>query len=146
MEESKRKTTSNGSNGNGHKAVLINQINEAEQEINAIRENGYRNQNNNNTNSNRNELVKCANCKKQGHPVEKCFSKFPALRPQNQKQNNSQSQPSTAKRYCKYCEKEGHLTEKCYNLEKTLKRINASDKHININTVQKQQNDTHAKN
>ena len=123
--------------------MLINLVNEDEQEINAIyRGNRYKNQNNNT----KNEPIKCTFCKKQGHPVEKCFSKFPALRPQHQKQNNSQSQPGASKRYCRYCEKEGHLTDKCYNLEKTLKKINAPDTHVNINTVQKQQDDTHAKN
>ena len=90
--------------------------------------------------------MKCTFCKKQGHPVEKCFSKFPALRPQNQKQNNNQGQSGASKKYCRYCEQEGHLTEKCYNMDKTLRRINASDKHIKINTVQKQQDETQAKN
>ena len=149
QEESKRKSNSNGSNGNGNKPILINHINEEDQnKVNAIGENGYKHQNYNTTTyGNKNEPVKCTHCKKQGHPVEKCFSKFPALRPQNQqKQNNNQSQSSTAKKYCKYCEKEGHLTDKCYNLEKTLKKINASDKQIKINTVQKQQNETQAKN
>ncbi len=48
IEERKRKSNSNGSNGNGHKPILINQINEEEQEnINAIRGNGYRNQSDN---------------------------------------------------------------------------------------------------
>ena len=44
LEESKKKsaTITNGSHGNGHKPVLINQINEEDPDsIDAIRGNGY---------------------------------------------------------------------------------------------------------
>ena len=122
LEESKRKSNSHGSNGNGNKPILINQISEEEQDnINAIRGNGYKTQNyNTNNHGNKNGPVKCTHCKKPGHPVEKCFVKFPNLKPQiMQKPNtNTQNQNNGTKRYCKFCDKEGHTTEKCFVLER----------------------------
>ena len=78
--------------------------------------------------------------------MDKCFTKFPALRPQNQQKHNNtnQGQSNATKRYCTYCEKEGHLTDKCFNLEKTIKKINASTKHVN--EVQNGQENTPSKN
>ena len=134
IEEKKKK---NITNGNGHKPIIINQINEEEPDINAI-------QGKNPKNQHKNEPIKCTFCKKSGHPVERCFTKFPALKPQNYRQNNNQTK--TSKQYCQFCEKEGHPTDKCFVMEKTLKRINASNKQIKINSMQKQQDETQSKN
>ena len=90
LEERQKKSAigTNGTNGNGTKPMLVNQIEDDEQsEINAIKKNGYKGQNynpnyQNNKNNNYNGN-KCSFGQKPGHQVEKCFTKFPALRPQN---------------------------------------------------------------
>ena len=80
IEEKKKKSVigTNGTNGNRSKPVLINQIdNEDQNNIDAIRQNGYKGQNYNpNHQSNRNSggPAKCTHCKKPGHTVEKCFT------------------------------------------------------------------------
>jgi hypothetical protein len=70
---------------NESKPILINQINENEQdEIDPIRKYGYNGQNYNpnfQTNRNNNSGKSLyAYCQKPGHQVEKCFTKFPALK------------------------------------------------------------------
>ena len=67
------------------KQVIINQISEEDQNnLDAIHGSGYKGQNYNPYyKNNRSEPKKCAHCKKPGHTVEKCFTKFPALRLQN---------------------------------------------------------------
>jgi hypothetical protein len=55
--------------------------------IKAVKTNGYRNQNNSHSQQcqpNRNNgPLKCTHCKKPGHTVERCFTKFPALKNRN---------------------------------------------------------------
>jgi hypothetical protein len=45
---------------------------------------------------------------KPGHLIEKCFAKFPAIRPQNQNNQrnnqNNQRQNNATKNYCHFCE------------------------------------------
>ena len=154
LEESKKKSAvgtngsrNNDSYGNGNKPILINQIEENDLNVDAIRGNNYKNNYNSSTQQgNKNGPIKCVYCKKPGQSVNKCFTKFPALRPQNQQKqnNNNQGQSNTTKRYCTYCEKEGHLTNKCFNLERTIKKINAST--IHANGVQNEQENTPSKN
>ena len=144
IEERKKKSAvgTNGSNGNGNKPVTINHIAENELNVDATRGNGYKNNyNNSNQQGNRNGPAKCVDCKKPGHLVEKCFTKFPALRPQNQQKqnNNTQNQTNNAKRYCTFCKKEGHSTDKCFVLEKTVRKIKATN--TNINEVQNDNNE-----
>ena len=141
--EEKKKKSHIGTNGNGSSTVLVNQIeNEDQNNIDAIRQTGYKGQNYNpNHQTNKNSIgsngsngpAKCAHCKKPGHNVEKCFTKFPHLRPQNnQRQNNSNEGASAGgKRVCKFCDKEGHTAEKCFALEKLEKKIKSAKSRVN---------------
>ena len=74
--EEKKKKSQIGTNGNGSTTVLVNQIdNEDQNNIDAIRQTGYKGQNYNpnhqanKNNSGSNGPAKCAHCKKLGHTV-----------------------------------------------------------------------------
>ncbi len=78
--------------------------------------------------------MKCAHCKKPGNTVEKCVTKFPALRHYNsQRQNNSNTQKPNngAKRYCKFFEKDGHTEDKCCTWGKVERNLKAATPRIN---------------
>ena len=136
--EEKKKKSNIGTNGNGSTPVLVNQINENQDDIEAIKQAGYKGQNFNSNyqpNRNHNESngpAKCAHCKKPGHTVEKCFTKFPQLRPQNnQRQNNSNEGANAGKKNCKFCDKEGHTADKCFILERAEKKVNSAKSRVN---------------
>ena len=81
--EEKKKKSNIGTNGNGSTPVLVNQIDYEDQDnIEAIKQAGYKGQNYNpnhqpnRNNSGSNGPSKCAHCKKPGHTMEKCFTKF----------------------------------------------------------------------
>ena len=96
LEEKKKKSTQGTTGINGKQPFLINQI---QDEINAIRKNGYKGQNYNPNYQNHKNSNKCPYCNKPGHQIDKCFTKFPALKNQfsqkpndnGQKQNNGQT-------------------------------------------------------
>ena len=149
LEEKKKKSAigTNG-NGNGTKSVLINQIEDNEaNEIDAIRKGGYKGQNYNpNHQGNRssgNNTNKCTFCHKPGHQVEKCFTKFPALRNQSNQSSsgandNNQRASNGQRKHCKFCNKDGHTEDKCFALEKAEKKLKAAKSRIN--EIQEEEN------
>jgi hypothetical protein len=92
--------------------------------------NNFRPYQNNQTNqgqpkqARKNGPAKCTHLQKLGHVMEKCFVKFPSLRPQNQKTyQNQQRQNNSAQNYCRFYEKNTHSEDKCFSLERVERKL-----------------------
>ena len=139
LEEQRRSST----NGDGSTRIAaqngVNEVNDNSlssydsHQVEAIndwkRRNGYKATNSTNSSTG----LKCSHCNKNGHTVDKCWSKNKTNQSNGKPGNSGQN---SQKKKCTYCGMTNHTEEKCFKLQKAEKALEEQKRNKNrVNEV-----------